>query len=439
MNTLVTLPQELLSIIVSFLNISSRFSLRHTSPFLKNHVLNFHNDFSTKITILDDAIEYPAIFKWLIPDATCFSKLYAKRYCLNAVTMGSFEIIKYMPNDSWFYVNPIIICTEAVNQNRLDILQWLYDKYSTFITNNNPSKIDPSKVDEMSKVNELSEFDELSGSDELDELSDELFEHINPEYDFRLHHHYARPLYGTYACTEAARNGYLDILQWLMSQRCSYDCWTLLAATKNGHLEIVKYLCDNGCCWNYVTLPHAIGHFEILKYLHERGCPLDSWTFANAAAIGNLETLQWLRNNGCPSDTHAYEFAARNGHLDVLKWLKIGTGTEEEVGTSWSEAACIGAVQNGHIEILKWLHDNGFPWDKTCCHYAAENGDLEILKYLRQNGCYWNETTFACAAQNGHLETVKWLHENGCPLDEWACIAAYRRGHTEVLKYLQDL
>ena len=384
------LPRELLEIIDSFLNISSSFALSYTSKCLSNGPYTM-----VKVNeVIDDAIEYPDIFKWLIPDTSCLEKQYFKQLCTKVVMRSSFEIVKYMPNDSWFYIKPDIICVEAIKQGRLDILQWLHDKYATFVLSN--AELFP--YDNSDDNSDDNDYD----SEESSQV--ELYVD-DSEYDFRLHHKHIKPLHTTWPYIEAARYGHLDILQWLKSQGYEWNQWTLSEAAKHGHFEIVIYLYENGCQWNFGTLPYAAagGHFEIILYLHEKGCPLDSWTFANAVVNGNLEILHWLHDRNCPTDSTACEHAAKNGRLDILKWLRL------EVNCPWNEGACIEAVQNKHFEILKWLHDNGCPWNKYCCHYAAENGDLEVLKYLYQNGCPIDKLAFHAADKKGNREILNYL------------------------------
>jgi hypothetical protein len=118
------------------------------------------------------------------------------------------------------------------------------------------------------------------------------------------------------ACTNAAIEGYLDILIYLRECKCEWNENTCAAASSGGHLEVLKWARENGCDWDF-------------------------WTSVCAAENGHLEVLKWARANDCEWNARICEFAATNGHLEVLKWAKKNLG------------AVIGI--NGHVYLLQWL------------------------------------------------------------------------------------
>ncbi len=44
------------------------------------------------------------------------------------------------------------------------------------------------------------------------------------------------------------------------------------------------------------------GHLEVLQWARQNGCPWNELTCTEAAKGGHLEVLQWARENGCPFD-----------------------------------------------------------------------------------------------------------------------------------------
>ena len=48
-------------------------------------------------------------------------------------------------------------------------------------------------------------------------------------------------------CTNAARGGHLDVLQWARANRCRWDHLTCACAARAGHLEVLKWAISNGC------------------------------------------------------------------------------------------------------------------------------------------------------------------------------------------------
>eukprot|EP01051_Picozoa_sp_SAG22_P000429 SAG22_NODE_11_length_35583_cov_107.128790_29_plen_345_part_00 len=85
----------------------------------------------------------------------------------------------------------------------------------------------------------------------------------------------------------AARDGYLDVLQWARANGCDWSASTCSAAARGGHLEVLQWLRENGCDWNWQTCEAAAfhGHLEVLQWARANGCEWD-WQTCRAAAGG---------------------------------------------------------------------------------------------------------------------------------------------------------
>ena len=98
------------------------------------------------------------------------------------------------------------------------------------------------------------------------------------------------------------------------------------------------------------------GNVEMLQFLRVKGCPWDWRTRYYAASRGHLECLKYAHENGCPWDEETCSIAARRGHLECLKYA-------HENGCPWNKKVCKYAAQNGHLECLKYAHEKRCPWD----------------------------------------------------------------------------
>jgi len=114
-----------------------------------------------------------------------------------------------------------------------------------------------------------------------------------------------------------ARNGYLDVMKYLMSLDKKYgidpsasDNYAIRYASWNGHLDIVKYLMSldksykiNPSAENnqVIRLTASSGHLDIVKYLMS----LDK-SYKIDPSAGNNYAIRW---------------AAEKGHLDIVKYL----------------------------------------------------------------------------------------------------------------------
>jgi hypothetical protein len=78
---------------------------------------------------------------------------------------------------------------------------------------------------------------------------------------------------------------------------------------------MLKYAYENGCSFNKFTCSEAAseGYLEIVKWLHNN-CPWDESTCSVASQNGYYE-------NGCPWDMSTYLAAIKNGNSKILKYI----------------------------------------------------------------------------------------------------------------------
>ncbi|KAG3122795.1 hypothetical protein PI124_g23912, partial [Phytophthora idaei] len=233
------------------------------------------------------------------------------------------------------------------------------------------------------------------------------------------------------AMDNAARNGRLEVLQYLHNLQKSID--TPLKKRKRDEVASPPSPTCSKAAMNGAA---ANGHLTVIQWLHDNrseGCSTEAMDAA--AAGGHLDVVQWLsehRKEGCT--TAAMDGAARNGHLEMVQWLNDNTSA------GCTTEAMDHAAMDGHIDVVKWLH----ACRKEGCTVAAmdgaaANGFLSVVKYLHRNrpeGC----TTSAMnnAALGGYLHVVQWLHfhrEEGCT--SAAIDNAAASGHFEVFLFLR--
>jgi len=407
-NVLYIIPRELLMIVVSFLPLSTKFAILHVSKFFEQFILKIHVEFEmprlfrTMDEILTDAVEYPNVFKWLIPDTKCLSRYYAEHYCKTAVTKKSFEIVRHTFNDALSGVFPSHICIEAarncrdINSVSFDILKWLYDQYIVFIF----------------IINNINMTYELIPKQYTD-----IFTH--------------QSIYEM-----AARYGSIEVLKWLHKKNFTLNdriFYLVANSDRDNVLEILKWLHENGCPWNETACYGAAerGHFDALKWLHENGCPLGEGICSAATESGNLEMLKWLRSNGCRWDNDTFPNAISSGNLEMIQWL-------HENNCPWNGSTCTNAVTMKRLDILRWLIEKGCPPEQDSCVWAARYGRLDMLKLIHQTGFPMCEIEFSGAVQNNHYEVVKWLYENGCPRSTTVYQTAAKNNHLDIMRFLRS-
>jgi len=472
MDYLQCIPTELIQLVVSLLDVSSRFVLNTTSYKFQKFTLIYDKiDFPLFMNrrlfprermnvVLDNVIvnNYCSLFKWLLPDEYMkfISSNYKQKYLETSSKSDSVDIFKYVCKyeDVSSNMNGHILISNAAFNGNLDLLKWLIENRCiprTFVCSN------AAKAGRIDIIEWLKPYN-------FDLTKACTFAAENNQFNTLkyLHEHGAKLHAGTFAM--AAKNGRMDMLIYLLEEKCPFDDRACRYAAENNRLDILMWLRKNKCPWNASATSHAArnGHFDIVKYLHENGCAWDVDACTCAAESGSLEILKYLHENGCPLVANAYTTAVENGHLDIVEYLyenkcplhmqslmacRSITKTDNikiwklclEHGYSLTSTDYGYVAELGHFEHLKWLHEQKYPKplqrNECVCAFAARNGHLEILKWLVANGYSLNSMTCSFAAKNNYLEIIKWLHEKGYSL-HGALKSAIEFGHNHIVSWL---
>ena len=221
MENLTILPNELLLLITSLLNIGSTFSLSRACKSLltmtqkKCKVLidiDIH-------TILIDIIcnNDTKLFKWLVPDVNLLQSKHTDEYYYHVTISGNLDILKYLHENECprKMRGDVSSCRNAVRYGHLEMLKYLHENGCFWDSN-------------------------------------------------------------SIAC-DAAIHGHLEVLKYLHKNGCNWtgnnwDEYICTNVAKKGYLEVLKYLHENGCYWDIKACVEAAQDSDrpnILKYLHE--------------------------------------------------------------------------------------------------------------------------------------------------------------------------
>ncbi|RLN89877.1 hypothetical protein BBJ28_00019581 [Nothophytophthora sp. Chile5] len=267
---------------------------------------------------------------------------------------------------------------------------------------------------------------------------------------------------------QVAEKGQLDVVRWMIESDCAevesdgeggVDVTDLVAeaslavhsAAANGHLEVAKYLC-------------AIGDTQVnklpRKQREQRLAKLARDIYREIGPDGQAESVSGK----------TMLLAAANGHLDVVQWIFEEFSVDSAVDLfgyrqrlEWERPmetiAMNAAAINGHLKIVQYLHEVAMLISthnsrKRKREEAAENvasmEHLDILERVFGSKCHRKGTVGmsgpSCtpaamdgAAANNHLDVVQWLHNNraeGCSTD--AMDLAGSNGHLEMVQWLHQ-
>ena len=227
---------------------------------------------------------------------------------------------------------------------------------------------------------------------------------------------------------EAARRGYIELVEWLLKQGDTLGEYHLELACSGGHIKMAAWLMKMECPVNgsqdddYTIAAAQGGHFEMFKWLRDLGFEISSETLRVAARCGHLKMLKCLGlspfvdySRFCDKVKAIARGATEGGHLNILKWLK---GLDDlDLGNL---SLAILSLEKGHLEIFHFFDEMIHVTRESIyiCRELAIKGSIEGLKIARQLGFVWNSDVVLEAAEHGKFDAVKWLMENGCPYSQ---------------------
>ncbi|KAE8990672.1 hypothetical protein PR001_g20542 [Phytophthora rubi] len=136
-------------------------------------------------------------------------------------------------------------------------------------------------------------------------------------------------------------------------------------AARNGHLDVVEWVCLNTTVESTedaMVCAASGGHLPVMQWLHaNRSEECGTVVMDEAAGCGNLSVLKWAFTNRSDDEecsTYALDCAARSGHLHVLRWL-VNNPPE------WYEGdvhAMTLALKGNHFDALLFVHAECKEW-----------------------------------------------------------------------------
>lgn len=246
-----------------------RFLKRFASPYGRKY---FEGNVKEMISVLLELSDYDA-------------NMHNRSVCVDVIKTNNFYGIHFLRK----YLTSDKICEEATTLNRLDVIQWIFegegwignDKTKRFTCSHNPCT-------------------------------------------YTVHDAIMR------TSLEAAKNGNLEILEWVKSTKY----WDSLKRNDD-----VRFMCTS------------------------------------AVENGQLKVLEWAKRNGIRLKRVLYFFAAKEGHLPVMKWLY-------QNGIKLTESVCELAAENGHLDILKWAVKYGCKINDFCKCLARANAHENVVDWI---------------------------------------------------------
>ncbi|EFA85463.1 hypothetical protein PPL_01420 [Heterostelium album PN500] len=317
---------------------------------------------------------------------------------------GSLELVEFMLNrllsDENNYYNINDLLAEAIAYNRLDVVNYILDKYS------------PGDEHIQLDIYRAMATTPISG-----DLN--LLKRLNSMLDSNF---VLDPLLTTTVFDRAALVGNIDFIAWLRENRSQdlehSDMYP--RAIKGGHSHVVEYLINsfglretsnNG--YPHLDLAAELDQFSILKLLYQHGIRMVTESAMNTSASnGNINILCWLNDNTtgwCTVD--AMEDAAYHLYIDVVKWLH-NNRTEGCSTTAIDRTAT--RTEPAALEMIKWLLENRSEGCTDLAMFQAGiGGNLETVKFLNENTTVgYTDDLFTYCGRTDSVEIIDYLNNN---------------------------
>ena len=266
-----------------------------------------------------------------------------------------------------------------------------------------------------------------------------------------------------FVCSEAAKNGHLNVLSWACSKGCPWTIHVARFATEHKHYCILEYIITDT---NTNTDDHLIeiaktaashGYIDVLEFSREKGLIdiMSVFTLYETAVNHNhINVLIWLHDNGYIINHHTTAIREENilcckaayfGHFAVLKWLK-------EKNYHWFALSVANSAAKGNrFEILRWIHENISTYpdyvpniydtivNDYVCRYAAKNNNLEMLLWANVAGYTPTKHVIVQAIRHNNIAMFQWAIANNYPLSHKISIKAVQYNNIFVFDYAREM
>jgi hypothetical protein len=137
------------------------------------------------------------------------------------------------------------------------------------------------------------------------------------------------------------------------------DCWDFFSqAAENGYLDLLKWavktqLYQSSLGWQEIITHHAAskGHLDVCKWVHKKGYPLGEYFITVAAKNGYLDIIQWgIEIGKTEPSCRIASYAIEGGQNHILAFLD--THYRED---GWRNRACVQALVYGNLDTLIYL------------------------------------------------------------------------------------
>lgn len=277
----------------------------------------------------------------------------------------------------------------------------------------------------------------------------------------------------TKICSMAAYSGQLELLKWALVK--GYKLHHLVLPRTN-IIAMIQYQLELGLflTTNIFTEAAYEGNIDVLTFLLDNKCPYDAEACAAAARGDQYDTLLWLRNHQMPWDEETCRNVVIHGSMRMMQYVtshhcqipknicdsaaaRTYNGYQklygvyvptQQIVTNWfrnkyyslSEKTMLNAIKSGNILFVQWLKHNRCPLGVKCIYQAIKYNAISILKYLL---VYIDvklldyKKISQCMVKSGKIEIIEYLYQKGYLCNHYEPMKIiFKKGHQCVLEWI---
>ena len=258
----------------------------------------------------------------------------------------------------------------------------------------------------------------------------------------------------------ASKHNNINLVKYFLEQGANNLRFAFVEAAANGHLEILKYLVSsmtNKTVIDIEVLKKALNlavlnqYQQIIDYLlylsgilHYDFPSIDDLNYALiiSATTGNIQIFNYLVSVGATDLNNALDKAAEYNQKNlIIHIIDLSRSINYTLDLIY---ALYGASTGGHKELFGYIlaldpRLNNINFLNNALYKAADGGHKNMIDHIRSLGANNSNKILEGAAHGGHRELVDYALSLGATNLNEALIDAASGGHNDIILYLITL
>jgi len=231
-------------------------------------------------------------------------------------------------------------------------------------------------------------------------------------------------------CSTAALNGHLDIIQW-MYDKTEIPTELDLKAAQNGHKNVITWLYDQGYRVHPTVGAVAAQNNQLDTLKMVIGMP--DVVVSLKDGVNSVEIIQYLHEQGCHYDKAVESEAAIANSIGVLAWIRATYPDNFNFGLVVELASVY-----GNTDVLDWVLSTGQPIRNGWLDPAITTGQLTVVYWAMRHNCNMKPDTASNLVRHNDLHLLKILDAHGYKCTFYDALRADQLGFITISAWIKN-